>query len=292
MTSTSPTKASMRMEYQQGFAISRDLEHVLRGYKERSLMRNELRVYAAKLEHGALPATSKVDIVHIINKKAHLRGIKRLTEREIAMAEARLGFYMEDNVSERSRPRSVSRRALRLIAQGRCTKVEAALLFMYSLRRITQSFPRQRLKPGERYARFKLALFRELAGVPKANGSRALAKLRAKGFLGVIEISKGEEYANGLIYVDGPVTSLVRTRQSPVRQEPVREKTTTDARRSDNTPRVETTTISKKVYLQRIKKEIQFEGSSGTPPRKLDCEFERIRQRAAQMKAEWMDQAA
>jgi hypothetical protein len=63
---------------------------VLRGYKERALMRNELRVFAAKLERQALPATSKVDVAHILNKKARTKGIRRLTAREIATADARL----------------------------------------------------------------------------------------------------------------------------------------------------------------------------------------------------------
>ena len=63
---------------------------------------------------------------------------------------------------------------------------------MYFARRISQAKPLQRLEEDERYARFRLGELEELSGIPRANASRAFARLSERGFLGNIEVAKGD----------------------------------------------------------------------------------------------------
>lgn len=286
-------KAKMHREFQKGFALTTRgrLLAVIEGYRAKVLARDELRVFAATLEHEALHPRSRVDLTHIVNKRTGTKGIRRMSGPEIEKARERLGTVL-DRTADRNladeRPKSVSRRALQHIAQGRCTKVEAVLLLMYFARRISPTRPLQRLEEGERYARFTLAQLEELSGSPKANLSRALQKLREKGFLGTLAVSKRNENQYGLLYVDGPLLSLVRTRQVVQRAKPA--KTTTPRSRIDNAPHTESTTLRKDSPKRIPKKSREAQWKGPSPSR--DADWERIQLRAWQMKESHMDQAA
>ena len=287
----------LRHEFQKGFALSTtgEILAVIDGYRTRALARNELRVFAARLEASALHKESRVDVAHIVNKRSGMDGVRRLSRADIERAGERVDAHLAEraqDISEAPRPKAISRRVLQHIAQGRCTKVEAVLLLMYFQRRITQSKPLQLLKDGERYARFRFAQLEEPSGIPKANLSRALRKLEAKGFLGTVEVSKRNENAYGLCFVDGPLISLVRHRQETrhSRRARLRKEMTTPPVHSDNTPPHETTTL-RKDYPKRIPKKRETLSVRETG-RCTKEDWERILLLGAQMRAEQMDQAA
>lgn len=286
-------KPATKNEFKKGYALAERgrLLDVISGYRSKFVTRTELRVFAAELEHHALHPDSRVDLAHILNKSARSRGIRRLSASEIEAARGRLRDLF-DGPNSRSdgdaRPKAVSRRALQYIAQGKCTNVETIVLLMYFARRITQTKPLQRLEHGERYARFTLAELEVLSGSPKANLSRALQRLRVRGLLGTIPVAKPNENNYGLLYVDGPLLSLVRTRQ-PIRQlAPA--KTTTPPTRSDNAPPKETTTPIKtypKRVLQERRVAEQVRRASSTM-----SDWDRILLRAKQEEDAVMTQAA
>ena len=287
----------LRHEFQKGFALSTSGEilAVIDGYRTRALARNELRTFAARLEATALHEKSRVDVARIVNKKSGMEGVRRLSQSQIDRAGEKVDAHLAsltELISEAPRPKAIPRRVLQHIAQGRCTKVEAILLLMYCQRRISQTKPLQRLIEGERYARFRFAELEALSGIPRANLSRALKKLEAKGFLGTVDVAKQNENAYGLCFVDGPLISLVRHRQETrhARRARLRKKTTTPPVPSDNTPTYETTSL-RKGYPKRVPKKRQLV-TEGRSARCTQNEWERILLRAQQMKAEQMDQAA
>lgn len=290
-------KKNLRREFQRGFALSTqgELLAVIDAYKNRTATRNELRCFAAKLEKSAMHKESMVDLARIVNKRSGMKGIRRLSHGEIERAGECVSGVLRNGGEfgdEPSRPKAISRKALQHIAQGRCTKVEAILLLMYFLKRISQAKPLQKLDEGERYARFRFSELTELSGIPKANLSRALRKLEEKGFLGTVDVAKQNENTYGLCFVDGPSLSLVRVAQLTRRERRLnrQNETTTPSRDFDNAPPKETTTLRKE-YPKRVhnKRGKETLSSSG---RCTQEDWDRILRRAAQMKAEFLEQAA
>ena len=213
-----------------------------------------------------------------------------MTVNDIRQAQARLEAFLGRHTpqcDDPDRPKAVSRRALQHIAQGRCTKVEAVVLLMYFARRISQVKAMQKLEEGERYSRFTLRELEQLSGSPKANLSRALQKLRHKGILGTVEVAKQNENQYGLLYIDGPLLSLVRSRQAVAGRCTTR--TTTPPRRNDNAPTLESTTLRKDSPKRIPKKNRGLR--SGLPPTSRETEWNRILLRGQQMKEMEMRQA-
>jgi hypothetical protein len=177
---------------------------------------------------------------------------------------------------------------LRHIAQWRSTSNEAVVLLYYMARRVRQAKPLERLKAGERYARFTYGELEELSGIPRANVSRAVTRLKDRGWLNTVDVAKQNENVYGQLFVDGALISFSAARR-PVNN---RGRKKAQDERNDNTPLHETTTLRKEDPKTGIS---SFHGKVGekTGPRvSLSAEFERIKRRAEQMKAELMRQAA
>ena len=87
-------------------------------------------------------------------------------------------------------------------------------LLAYFMRRIPQRKPMQRLLPEERYARLRYAEFQQWTGVHRGTQSRLLPRLIERGFLNTVPVQKQNENAYGQLFIDGPMVSLARRRQS------------------------------------------------------------------------------
>jgi hypothetical protein len=277
-------------EFREGYAVTTEgqVTAVIAGYEAGKLKRNELRVFAGRLEEQALHKESKVDLARILNCNSGIRGVRRLRDGEIARAGQTLDAWPGAEAAERTRPVIVSRRVLRHIAQGRSTSNEAVVLLYYMARRVRQVKPLERLKPGERYARFRYAELEELSGIPRANVSRAVARLKDRGWLNTVDVAKQNENVYGQLFVDGALISFSGARR-PVNNW---RRQKADGERNDNTPLHETTTLRKEHPKTEIRsfhgKVVEEAGRKVS----LSAEFERIRRRAEQMKAELMRQAA
>jgi hypothetical protein len=156
-------------------ALDTQLRAILEGYRQGLFGRNEIRVFAGRLEQSALHNKSSVSLYRIINCQSQRKGNRRLSEGEIQTAVQRLDQLLpilqaETEAEWRREEREpqakpVARKVLRHIARGGATTVEALLCFAYFMRRIPQRKPMQRLMPNEHYARFRYAEFEAWTGV-------------------------------------------------------------------------------------------------------------------------------
>src|SRR5690349_4132358 len=86
-------KRSIRYrQFTDGYAQALDtqLRAVLEGYRLGHFRRNEIRVYAARLEQAALFKSSNVTLYRIINCKSQAKGNRRLSHTEIQAAAQQL----------------------------------------------------------------------------------------------------------------------------------------------------------------------------------------------------------
>ena len=266
---------------------------MIEAYRKREIGRAELRVYAAVIEAGALHEKSRVGLYRIVNCKSGSRGVRRMSEPEIERAREMVGELIlsrsrapEGSSGDNGKQVCVARKFARHIAQGRCTCVEAVMLLYYSMRRLPQRRPLQRLAPGQRYARFRYAELEALSGIPKANLSRGLRRLRERGFLDTQEVAKQNENEYGLLFVDGHLVSL-----TPRHLWISSDKTTTPSPRNDNTPHDETTTLINKNPKTSIReREAPPCGKIAWRPR--DADMLRLVSRANAMLETQLEQAA
>jgi len=279
-----------RFEYRGGYALISESEllAVLSAYKKGEIRKDQLRVWAARHESGALHVKSKVTLERILNCKSSQDGIKRLRSGLIKKAEERIDTVLEGSRESSSRRRAVARGVLRSIAQGRISCTETMVCLMYAARRIGQRKPLKRLLSNERYARFTYRELAELSGVPKANLSRAVASLKEKGLLSTVWIVKQNENQFGLLFVDGAILTLIPGAAKD-RSHTERQKTTTPPRQNDNTPVIVLPTLRKidpKIDIQKSK---VCDGRGKGP---FNSEFERIKARARAIEASLIEQVA
>jgi hypothetical protein len=280
------------LEFRGGYALtgSYALEAAITGYRDGKLNKDSLRVFAARCEKGALHAESKVDLARIVNSKAKLEGVKRLRRGLIERAEDTLGQLLTEAPQGTERRKGVSRRALRVIAQGRLTCTESIVLLMYFSKRITQVKALKRLEEGERYARFTYGELEELSGISKANISRAVTSLKAKGWLSTVWIVKPNENQFGLLFVDGPLLTLIPVAAKADRSKPpvanVNESATPPAQKSI-TPVIKLPTLRKDDPKREILKR-----KLGSFSQDFKSDWERIQDRARQIRENLEEQAA
>jgi hypothetical protein len=198
----------------------------------------------------------------------------------------------------------VARKVIRYIARGSATTVEALFCFAYFLRRIPQRKPLDRLQPDEYYARLKYAEFEAWTGVHRATQSRILQRLVDRGYLNTAPVHKQNENCYGQLFIDGPMISLVRRRQTSRRRRrqveqpqsvPARcEKKSTPTRDLINTPTEKRSTLrnfNPKTEIQERERLVQ-DLKSGYLGRHPDPALQRIAARAAQMAGDTHLQAA
>lgn len=285
------------MEFRDGYVLvnSEELAAIIEGYRKRDLRRDELRLFAAMCEQKGLHRRSKVDIAHIVNCKSGMKGIRRLARGEIEKAQAKVRAILESSPHGESKRRiAVSRKMLKHAARGRGTSNETIVMLFYCMRRLPQERRLRRLERDERYARFTYRNLEEVSGIPRANICRAVARLRNKGFLNTPWVQKQNENKYGLLFVDGPLVSLSCPRQGPSRrQKPRSHATAASLDKNDNSPQHKSTTL----INDNPKKNNQI-GTYGVFARSAvarasrKTEFERIKQRAEQVRAELVEQAA
>jgi hypothetical protein len=289
-------------------ALDTQLRAVLEGYRQSLFGRNEVRVFAARLEQSALHEKSSVSLYRIVNCHSQRKGNRRLSEGEIQTAVQKLDQFLPTLQAEceiewrreekEPAQKPVARKVLRHIARGGATKVEALLCFAYFMRRIPQRKEMQRLMPNEHYARFRYAEFEEWTSVHRATQSRILQRLTARGYLNTAPIHKQNENCYGQLFIEGPMISLVRPRQSTRHRPPANssrcETKSTPPKDLVNTPTEKRSTLrnlNPKTEIREREKLVSSlkEGFLGRHP---DPGLQRIAERAAQMLDEASFQAA
>ena len=295
-------KGSVRYrQFAGGYAQALDsqLRAVLTGYQRGLLSRNAVRVFAGRLEQTALHQASKVTLYRIINCQSQRKGNRRLSSGDIQTAIETLDLVLPplQQECEAERPaanKPVARKVLRHIARGSATTVEALFCFAYFLRRIPQRKAMQRLKANEYYARLRYAEFEAWTGVHRATQSRIFNRLVARGYLNTAAVHKQNENAYGQLFIDGPLLSLVRPRQTVRRQVSVTKKTSTPQQDLVNTPTEKRSTLrnlNPKTEIQEREK-LVARLKEGVFGKHRDVDLQRIAYRAAQMADELTGQAA
>lgn len=179
---------------------------------------------------------------------------------------------------------------------------EALFYFAFFMCRIPQRKPLQRLRPQEHYARFRYADFQEWTGVSRTSQSRLLQRILDRGFLNTALVHKQNENVYGQLYIDGPMLSLVRPKQSnrrrrrgrPTTAAPLPKKMPTPIGDFGNTP----TKIQASLINGNPKTEIKRQGKAVLNLRECpfashaDPELRRIALRGAQMDEQCLQQAA
>ncbi len=287
------------MEFRGGYVLAEraELEAIIEGYKRRELRRNELRLYAAMCEQKGLHRRSKVDIAHTLNCQSGLKGIRRLSSGIIERAQANVRAILESSPQSDPEPRiALSRKMLKHSARGGGTSNEIIVMLYYCMRRLQQRQPLDRLKENERYARFTYRELEEVSGIPRANICRAVAKLRAKGILNTAWVQKQNENRFGLLFIDGSLVSLTFPQQGSNRCQPpmtAPHETTTSLSRIDNAPQHKSTTLrNDNPKTDYLNSSTTWCSRNPNTRGRRQCDFERIRRRAEQIKAEWVEQAA
>jgi len=293
-------KGSVRYrQFAGGYAQALDsqLRAVLTGYQRGLLSRNAVRVFAGRLEQTALHQASKVTLHRIINCQSQRKGNRRLSSGDIQMAIETLDRVLpplqKECEAERPASKPVARKVLRHIARGSATTVEALFCFAYFLRRIPQRKPMQRLQSNEHYARLRYAEFEAWTGVHRATQSRILHRLVSRGYLNTAPVHKQNENCYGQLFIDGPLLSLVRTRQLAKRRAQTK-KTSTPSQDLVNASGDKRSTLRnldpKKEIQEQKRLIVKLRNSSLS--RHPDPDLQRIALRAAQMVAEAHVQAA
>ena len=305
-------KKSIRyQQFQGGYAQVEDtqLRALLEGYRLGHFRRNEIRVFAARLEFAARhPNCKRLSLARVLNCDSQRKGNRRLSTSQITVAARKLGRFLphlqvDFNTEWRRAGRTVqskpvARKVLRHIARGGATTVEALFCFAYFMRRIPQRKPMQRLQPEERYARLRYAEFQQWTGVHRGTQSRMLPRLVERGFLNTVAVQKQNENAYGQLFVDGAMVSLVRPRQSAsrrVKHGPAsRHKTSTPRPEKVNTPLHARSTLRNIDPKTEIEQQERFVLAlkTGYLGRHGDPELQRIATRAAQMAENACCQAA
>jgi hypothetical protein len=279
------------LEFKGGYALlsGAALEAVITGYRDGTVNKDTLRVFAARAEQSALHGKSKVDLSRVINCKASLEGVKRLRLGVIERAGETLDSLTKNKPKGLNRRKCASRKALRAIAQGKLSCTESIVLLMYFAKRITQVKTMKRLEAGERYARFTYRELSELSGISRANISRAVTSLKTKGYLATVWVVKPNENEFGLLFVDGPALTLIKNLPKNRDAAPVHEKATPPAQNS-NAPLINLTTL-KKDYPKRdiLKNKL---GSYSHVGKSDKSEWERIQRRGELIKENLAEQAA
>lgn len=304
-------------QFAGGYAQVEDtqLRSLLEGYRQGLFRRNEVRVFAGRLEQAALHQESNVSLYRIVNCHSQRKGNRRLSESEIQTAVEKLDQLLPDLVaqmktkshSEQQQPhlKPVPRKVMRHIARGGATTVEALLCFAYLLRRIPQRKSMQRLKPNEYYARFTYAEFKAWTGVHRATASRILQRLIDRGYLNTLPVAKQNENRYGQLFIDGAIISLIRPRQACGRRKPHNgrpqrpaasacEKTSTPPTDLINSPTEKRSTLKninpKTEIKERERLVLSLKG--GFFGKHSDPHLQRIAERAAQEAENVLDQAA
>ena len=289
-------------------ALDSQLRAILEGYRQGHFGRIEVRVFAGRLEQAALHKESSVSLYRIINCHSQRKGNRKLSEGEIQTAVATLDQLLPTLQAEceaewrreerEPQAKPVARRVLRHIARGSATTVEALFCFAYFLRRIPQRKPMQRLQAEEHYARLRYAEFEAWTGVHRATQSRILQRLINRGYLNTAAVHKQNENCYGQLFIDGPMLSLVRPRQTvrrPVQRRPVaRKEKSTPSQDLVNTPSEKKSTLRNLNPKTEILEDerLVLELKNGFIGQHRDAELQRIAQRAAQMVANITSQAA
>jgi hypothetical protein len=219
-------KQSVRYrQFQGGYAKVpvNQLRAVLEGYRQRIFQRDEVRVFAARWEAAGLHKDSQVSLYRIVNCHSTKRRHRRMSHAEIDAAVTKLAERLpqleqqlanDSDTQSAATTKPVARRVLRHVARGGATTVEALFNFAFFMCRIPQRKPLQRLRPQEHYARFRYADFQEWTGVLRTSQSRLLQRILDRGLLNMAQVHKQNENAYGQLYIDGPMISLVRPKQS------------------------------------------------------------------------------
>ena len=268
---------------------------ILAAYRKRTLTKTDLRVFAASLEFKALHPKSVVDLQRITN--ARRASGPRLRSGEILESLGRLDKILFGH--QQGPKMIVARRMAKVIAQGATTRSETIVLLYYCYRRKKQKKRLRSLAPRERYARFRYGELAKLSGCARATLCRAVARLRRRGLLEVIQVHKQNENTYGNLFIDGQAVSL--TPQHRHGAEACR-KPTTPVPDSDLTPRRKATTLTNRNPKRRILNRKNgfsvglgldvFEPLLQKPPRTKDPEMQRIFHRAKGMLAQQLDAVA
>jgi len=298
-------------KFKGGYAQVMDthLRALLEGYRLGHFCRNEIRVFAARLEFAARhPNSKKLTLVRVLNCKSHRKGNRHLSQSQIGDAARKLDQYLPSlqvefeaewrQAGKKPHTKPVARKVLQHIAQGGATSVEALFCFAYFMRRIPQTKVMQRLLPEERYARIKYADFQEWTGVHRASQCRMLRRLIERGYLNTVPVVKQNENAYGQVFIDGQVLSLVRTRQTvrrSVERRPVdHDKRSTPSQEKVNAPPHKRSTLIKVNLKKEIEEEERFVSGlkNGFLGRHRDPEMQRMANRAVQEVENALRQAA
>ncbi len=312
MTQGNRDKKNIRYhQFNGGYAQVMDtqLRALLEGYRLGHFRRNEIRVFAARLEFSARhPNCKNLTIVRVLNCNSHRKGNRHLTQSQIDDAAQTLDQYLPAlqigfetewlQSGKKPHNKPVARKVLQHIAQGGATTVEALFCFAYFMRRIPQRKPMQRLLSEERYARFTYAEFQGWTGVHRASQCRMLRRLIERGYLNTVPVVKQNENAYGQLFIDGQLLSRVRKRQT-IRRKVVcksarRNKKSTPSQGKVNTPQHKTSTLRNVNLKKEIEEEKRFVMGlkKGFLGRHVDPELQRIAMKAAQMVENRVRQAA
>lgn len=278
-------------------ALREELLTIIGAYRSRKLSKDKLRVYAAMLERRALYAKSKVDLHGIVNAKRSVA--HTISRARIASIECELRNLLRDLPTDGKKV-AVSRKMVQYIARGQATCSEGLVLLFYCVRRLKQRRRLERLREGERYARFRYRMLADLAGCDRTTVGRAVEKLRRRGYIQTLEVQQRNRDYYGCLFVDGPLVSLTSQVGRGTRSAP---KLPAPAADSADAPSPFLPTPENTDPKTRIPNERNFafrlrehdgvlEAKIVSPRRRACAEFARIQERAAQMRASFADAVA
>lgn len=244
------------LEFQEGYALvcTTVIEAVIRAYREGLFRKNELRVFAALHERDAMHKESRVDLYRAVNHGSGVKGVKRLSHKEIdAALEVVLGVVAETGDGQR---KPVARKFLRYIAKGSASGAESLMLLYYCKRRIRQPKAYGRLAKRERFARFTYRQLSAASGLRRATLSDALGRLAQRGLLNTAAVAKQNENVYGMLYIDGARVSLTRVGADNVPYRVIGKKTVTPVKQNRTPP------PQKNVTLRNEDPKTEIQGAS------------------------------
>ena len=224
-------------EFQGRYARSREVDAILAAKRAGRLNKRDLRYFFAMLEDAEQRGVRGIDA--ILNPS----GQRRITKGQQEEAQQAVMDAVKEFKPEKELSTKIPRKFLKTAAAGRLGVSEMITALFYFRWRMPQRVRRTSLVRCERYARFTYEKVSHVTGLARATVCEAMKVLRKLRVISVVWRPMAEIKRFGMLFVDGPATSLFFTKDERSRRRcPTRRvrKQRTDTTENTNAPRCRT----------------------------------------------------
>lgn len=247
-----------KREFDGGYCRTNELPALIEARRHRTIGKNELRLFFAKLEHSECNGMAPIDVILNRNRKQK----KRMTVGQQEAANERLVKALDEYLPEEEAFHvKLPRKFVRAAARGVLEVSEMITALCYFMRRMPQRSRRKCLVRSERYCRLSVRTVRKLTGLCHDAIVAALRFRRAQKLIAMVWRPMMETKRFGRLFVDG-------TKISTNYHEPERSRASAPSARLQRTGTVPPIKRNKK---KRTLPKNSFSGTRNASSRDIDA---------------------